>query len=165
MPEEPAFDFGPLEQDRRAYKEPTSEATPVARNTTTGAVLEAMVAPALRLGGYEFRKQVLLGSRPGGRKHNVDAVATKGGKSIVGSLKWQQVSGTAEQKVPFEVICLSELVLTNRCEKAYLVLGGEGWTLRPFYLNGGLSRHLVHAESVSIVTLERFIGLANRGAL
>jgi len=128
-------------------------------------VLEAMIAPALRLGGYEFRKQVLLGSRPGGRKHNVDAVASRDGKKIVISLKWQQVSGTAEQKVPFEVICLSELVLNHSCDKAYLVLGGEGWTLRDYFVNGGLSSHLVHANTVAIVTLEKFIGLANRGTL
>ena len=165
MPDEPTFDFGPEPSGDASEVRSQPEPTPVARNTTTGAVLEAMIAPALRLGGYEFRKQVLLGSRPGGRKHNVDAVAAKDGKTIVVSLKWQQVSGTAEQKVPFEVICLSELVLNRSCDKAYLVLGGEGWTLRDYFVNGGLSSHLVHASSVSIVTLERFIGLANRGAL
>jgi len=41
------------------------------------------------------------------------------------SMKWQQVSGTAEQKVPFEVICLIEALKNNggRYSKAYLVLG------------------------------------------
>jgi len=165
MPEEPTFDFGPEPADEPPATRPSPEPTAPARNTTTGAVLEAMIAPALRLGGYEFRKQITLGSRPGGRKHNVDAIASKGGKTIVISLKWQQVSGTAEQKVPFEVICLSELVLNKSCDKAYLVLGGEGWTLRDYFVNGGLSSHLVHAANVSIVTLEKFIGLANRGAL
>jgi hypothetical protein len=166
MAEEPTFDFGSAQVGEPGQvKHIASSVDAPARNTTTGAVLEAMIAPALKLGGYQVRTQVLLGSRPGGRKHNVDAVATKDGKTIVVSLKWQQVSGTAEQKVPFEVICLSELVLTERCQTAYLVLGGEGWTLRDFYVNGGLSRHLVHADRVSIVTLEKFIGLANRGAL
>lgn len=37
-------------------------------------------------------------------------------------MKWQQVSGTAEQKVPFEVICLMEAVATGAYQKAYLVL-------------------------------------------
>jgi hypothetical protein len=41
------------------------------------------------------------------------------------SLKWQQVGGTAEQKVPFEVMCLADAV---RAGHAYLVLGGDGWT-------------------------------------
>ncbi len=110
-------------------------------------------------------KQALLGSRPGGRKHKVDAIATKDGRRIVVSLKWQQVSGTAEQKVPFEVICLAEVVNCGACAKAYLVLGGDGWTLRNYYVDGGLAAHLVHADKVKIVTLERFVALANQGQL
>jgi hypothetical protein len=34
--------------------------------TNTGAVLESMVLPALKRGGYSHRKQVHVGSRPGG---------------------------------------------------------------------------------------------------
>ena len=136
------------------------------RNTNTGGVLEAMILPALARGGYASEKQVLLGCRPGGRKHKVDAIASKeGGVRIVVSLKWQQVSGTAEQKVPFEVICLAEVVNCGACAKAYLVLGGDGWTLRDYYVGGGLGAHLTHAAKVKIVTLERFVALANQGDL
>jgi len=135
------------------------------RNTNTGGVLEAMILPALARGGYQCENQVLLGCRPGGRKHKVDAVATKQEHRIVVSLKWQQVSGTAEQKVPFEVICLAEVVNCGACAKAYLVLGGDGWTLRDYYVGGGLATHLVHADKVKIVTLERFVALANQGEL
>jgi len=136
------------------------------RNTNTGAVLEAMILPALARGGYKSEKQVVLGCRPGGRTHKVDAVASKeGGARIVVSLKWQQVSGTAEQKVPFEVMCLAEVVNCGTCEKAYLVLGGDGWTLRDYYVGGGLAAHLVHSAKVKIVTLERFVALANQGEL
>ena len=46
-----------------------------------------------------------------------------------------------------------------------LVLGGDGWTLRNYYVNGGLAAHLVHADKVKIVTLERFVALANQGQL
>jgi hypothetical protein len=137
----------------------------IGRNTTTGAVLEAMILPALTRGGYECQTQVLIGCRPGGRKHNVDVVATRAEEKIVVSLKWQQVSGTAEQKVPFEVICLADVVSCKSCTRAYLVLGGDGWTLRDFYVGGGLSAHLVHADKVRIVTLERFVALANQGEL
>jgi hypothetical protein len=136
-----------------------------ARNTTTGAVLEAMIIPAMQRGGYQCEKQVLVGCRPGGRKHNVDAIATKDGTRIVVSLKWQQVSGTAEQKVPFEVICLAEVVNCGNCAKAYLVLGGDGWTLRDYFVSGALNDHLTHADKVKIVTLERFVALANQGEL
>jgi hypothetical protein len=135
------------------------------RNTSTGGVLEAMIMPSLRLGGYSCQMQTLIGCRPGGRAHKVDAIAEKDGNQILISLKWQQVNGTAEQKVPFEVICLAEATKGGQYKKAYLVLGGEGWTLRDYFVGGGLNAHLVHAEKVRIVTLERFVGLANQGAL
>jgi len=107
-------------------------------------------------------------ARLGGRRHFVDAVAESGsGKRFLVSLKWQQVSGTAEQKVPYEVICLSEAVLGSGGEfaKAYLVLGGEGWSLREFFVKGGLQKHLAHAEFVTIISLEGFVAKANRGEL
>jgi hypothetical protein len=50
-------------------------------------------------------------------------------------------------------------------QKAYLVLGGEGWSLRQFYTSGGLAAHLTAASLVEIVTLENFIGRANQGKL
>jgi hypothetical protein len=138
------------------------------RDTGTGFVLEEMVAPALARGGYTVEKQVYIGLRPGGGRHVVDAVATdaQGARRLV-SVKWQQVSGSAEQKVPFEVICLAEAMMAEDKEYvgAYLVLGGEGWRLRDFYIQGGLARHLTYADLVSIVSLEAFVARANRGAL
>lgn len=91
------------------------------RSTTTGAVLEAMILPALDRGGYEWRVQAETGTRPGGRKHAADA--------------------------------------------AYLVLGGDGWSLRDYYVSGALADHLIHARLVNVVTLEAFVRLANNGQL
>jgi len=135
------------------------------RDTTTGGVLEAMILPALTRGGYSFKVQQPIGQRFGGGVHVVDVVADRDGIKYLVSLKWQQVSGTAEQKVPFEVICLAESVLSGEYSKAYLVLGGEGWKLRNFYIGGGLKSHLVHADKVDIVTLEAFVAKANQGKL
>lgn len=50
------------------------------RDTSTGQVLEAMVLPALKRGGYEYQTQVIVGTRPNGRKHRVDATACKNEK-------------------------------------------------------------------------------------
>lgn len=138
------------------------------RNTTTGAVLEHMVLPALTHGGYTYQKQVDIGARLGGGRHKVDVLAIDpNGRKLLISLKWQQVSGTAEQKVPFEAICLAHSILSNpsRFHKAYLVLGGGGWRLRDFYIGGGLKEHLRHSDLVDIVSLETFIALANQGQL
>jgi hypothetical protein len=138
-----------------------------ARDTRTGGVLENMVQHALKLGGYNHAFQQEIGQRPGGRKHKVDVVAHKSDKTFLISLKWQQVSGTAEQKVPFEVICLAEAVKSSegKFSKAYLVLGGEGWTLREFYVGGGLQQHLRYGTLVEIMTLEKFVARANAGRL
>jgi len=135
------------------------------RDTRTGSVLERMILPSLECGGYSHDKQVNIGTRPGGGRHRVDAIAEKDGRKWLISLKWQQVGGTAEQKVPFEVICLSEALAGRSYEGAYLVLGGAGWTLRDFYTGGGLMKHLAGADDVRIIALEEFIALANQGKL
>ena len=134
-------------------------------STRTGGGLERMILPALDQGGYTYETQVNLGQRLGVSRHVVDAIAQKDGRRILVSLKWQQVSGPAEQKVPFEVICLLEALRNGEYAKAYLVLGGEGWTLRTFYTAGGLKPFLVNAEQVEVVTLEGFVGRANLGKL
>lgn len=138
------------------------------RDTRTGHVLEQMILPSLEYGGYTYESQVNIGDRFGGGRHVVDALAEDSqGNKIIVSLKWQQTSGTAEQKVPYEAMCLAEAILSNSEEykKAYLVLGGEGWKLREFYTGGGLDRHLQYSDLVDIVTLEWFIAKANQGEL
>jgi hypothetical protein len=137
----------------------------MSRNTRTGFVLERMVLPALEQGGYSFRVQANLGRRFGIGSHVVDAIASKDGREILISVKWQQVSGTAEQKVPFEVICLLEAIEAGPFEKAYLVLGGEGWKFRSFYTSGGLRKYLAYSDRVEIVTLEGFVAKANSAKL
>jgi len=137
------------------------------RDTRTGGVLEAMVLPALEQGGYAWTAQVNIGQRLGCGRHFVDAIAEKNGRKILISVKWQQVSGTAEQKVPFEVICLVEAIQSQPVtyDKAYVVLGGEGWTLRTFYTSGGLQKFLKDAQNVEVVTLEAFVARANQEKL
>jgi hypothetical protein len=140
----------------------------IRRDTTTGAVMEAMVLPAIERGGYEYFRQVDIGERLGGGKHIVDLVAyNREGAGYLISLKWQQTSGTAEQKVPYEAMCLIDAALSEpeRYTRAYLVLGGPAWTLRDFYTGGGLLRFMRHEELLQIVTLETFIARANRGEL
>ena len=135
------------------------------RNTTTGAVMEAMIRPALERGGYSCRQQTVIGTPVGGRVHKIHAIAEKDGQSALVSLKWQQTGGTAEQKVPFEVMCLADAVRAGQAARAYLVLGGDGWTLRDYYVSGQMAEHLIHAELVRVVTLEAFVRLANNGQL
>ena len=137
------------------------------RNTKTGQVMEQMVLPALRMGGYTFKEQAYVGLRLDVARHRVDVLAEDpDGRSYLISLKWQQVGGTAENKIPFEVISLAHARVENeRFYKAYLVLGGNGWRYKDFYLSGGLDKHLRNPELVDIVSLEAFVALANQGRL
>lgn len=134
-------------------------------NTQTGDILERMILPALKRGNYTWERRVCIGERPSGKSHYVDALVTcQNSTFILVSSKWQQVSGTAEQKVPFEVICLVHAMATGKYSKAYLVLGGPGWTLRNFYISGGLRPYIRH-DAVIILSLEQFVALANNGGL
>ncbi|MDW0221933.1 MAG: hypothetical protein QOC40_02300, partial [Nitrososphaeraceae archaeon] len=49
--------------------------------------------------------------------------------------------------------------------KTYVVLGGEGRTMRNFYVEGGLDEYLRGTENIKIVTFENFIFLADKGKL
>jgi hypothetical protein len=134
-----------------------------------------MIPPALRQGRYTFEEQVIIGTKLGGRKHKVDwLVTTRDGTNILVSVKWQQSSGTAEEKVPFEIMCLADAIAKSngKYRKAYLILGGtqqstsaQGWTLRGLYLGEGLKQYLKNCESVEVVSLEGFIAKANQGKL
>lgn len=138
------------------------------RDTRTGQVLESMIPPALKQGGYTYTRQTIIGRRLGGSRHKIDFLVTAAdGKQVPVSLKWQQTSGTAEQKVPFEIICLADAVHKSggKYEKAYLVLAGEGWKLKEFYLGKGLESYLKNCDVVQVMSLEGFVAKANQGKL
>lgn len=137
------------------------------RNTTTGKDFEKEVTAALEKLGYQVSEQVQVGTRPNGSRHMIDIIAKKNGQSWLVSLKWQQTSGTAEQKVPYELICLSEALKQSRGahNAAYLVLGGDGWSLKKFYLAGGLDRHLSLDQPVKLLNFEKLLKLAREDSL
>lgn len=138
------------------------------RDTGTGDVLEQMAIPSLRRGGYQILKHQNVGKRLGDGKHIVDIVAWKeDGKRLLVSLKWQQVSGTAEQKIPFEMICLINAIQESKglYDGAYIVMGGKGWHLRDAYVNGELSKYINGSSLVKLVELDDFVQLANQGKL
>lgn len=137
------------------------------KQSGTGRALEKSVLPALVQGGYGISEQTAIGERITGKLHRVDIIAFKLGVAFLISLKWQQVHGTAEEKVPYEVICLRDAVLQSRgmFRRAYLVLGGPSWTMREFYIGIDFERYLPHRDTVSLLTLEDFMARANAGRL
>ena len=129
--------------------------------------MEQMTLPALEMGGYEITQGVSIGTRFGVAMHKIDVLAKDRKNQLhLVSLKWQQTGGTAEQKIPFEVISLIDvLTQDNRFFAAHLVLGGNGWKYKDFYVNGGLNPFIKNAKLVRIYLLEEFVSLANQGQL
>ena len=100
-----------------------------------------------------------------GGKHYADILATKGEESIVVSLKWQQSSGTAEQKVLYEYMCLANTVnLHEDVSRGYIVIGGDGWTKHNFFL-GELKNWVNNDANIQVLRLDSFVAKANQGLL
>lgn len=129
--------------------------------------MESTIIPCLKRNGYTVLPQQNIGLKPNGKKHIVDVVVErKNGTKALVSLKWQQTGGTAEEKIPFEVIKLIyTLKNVSEFDAAYLVLGGDGWSLKDWYLKGNLSNFISEAHLVKIVTLDGFITLSNKKIL
>lgn len=48
-------------------------------------------------------------------------------------------------------MCLADAVRAGHADRAYLVLGGDGWSLRDYYTSGALKEHVIHADKVNVI--------------
>lgn len=105
----------------------------------------------------------------GGGRHRLDTFATApSGEKILISLKWQEVPGTTDEKVPFEVIKLLDLLEQfPEFSRAYIILGGDGMRkrLETYYTDGSLSNWIAGSNRVKCLTLNQFIKACNRKTL
>lgn len=137
--------------------------------TKTGSTLEVTVEAVLLNNSYAVQKQVVVGTKPCGGKHKADIVAMRpNGSKFLVSLKWQQTAGSAEEKVPFEVIKLLHTLRENASyDKAYIVIGGDGFSagLVEFYLSEEFRSYIRESQKIEILTLNDVIARSNRGQL
>lgn len=142
---------------------------PGSAGTKTGSTLEVTVEAVLLNNSYAVSKQQIVGTKPGGGRHKADLVGMRpNGSKFLVSLKWQQTAGSAEEKVPFEVIKLLHALRENvEYDKAYIVIGGSGFSqgLVDFYLSEEFRSYVRESEKIEILTLNDIIARANRGAL
>jgi len=138
---------------------------PGGKGTRTGTNMERMIATALGFNNYSFVKQVYIGQQLFGNRYKADFIVND---KII-SLKWQQVSGTAEQKLIYEIATLIKIIdgSGGRFTKAYVVYGGNGFS--PGALN--YMQHnmhvslLIHGDLVFTESLNDFIACINQHSL
>lgn len=141
----------------------------MARNTTTGQRYEHTITSTISGRGLSVRTQVPIGEKPGGGTHRADLLVsrTDTGPCVLISVKTQNTSGTAEEKLVYEIIKLIHAVQNHPtiCH-AMLVLGGTGWSegMKTFISN--CSRYVNNSHLVSVlVSTDDFITLVNRGGI
>lgn len=135
------------------------------RDTNTRDVLETMIEDSLTHGGYTFLKKTKMSNRLGGGNFKADFFAQKGEQNIVVTAKWQESSGSAENKIPYDYMCLADVILKEQeLTKGYLVLGGDGWSKSNFFLNE--LRNWVNCDvDVTVILLSSFVVNARLGRL
>ena len=137
------------------------------RDTTTGsnyeAIIEMCIKRSCEKNNLEAVSQANIGIKPGGGKHRVDwEIIDKKDPNSRGliSCKYQGTSGTAEEKMAYEVIkLLYTMKLDSRYKKSWIIMGGEGWStgMREF-INNHLSAWIPAMQNkVSILTTDQLI--------
>lgn len=144
--------------------------SPGGSGTRSGSVFEAVVKPALEQNGYTVGSQQIIGIGIGGGRHRLDHYAVSpSGEKILVSVKWQEVHGTTDEKIPFEVLKLLDVLDQNQdYSRACIVLGGDGMRkhLETYYTDGSLSRWIsAMQDRVRCMTLNQFIKACNRRLL
>jgi len=131
--------------------------------TRTGKIFESMLVTALQKNNYSVQEQVKVGNKPDGSKYTIDILVDS---LIYISIKWQQIGGSAEEKIPFEVITLTHILKTKNNEnaRAYIVLGGNGWrkSLKEWYCSSEFLEWILEAKKyVTIVNENTFVAMIN----
>jgi len=137
------------------------------RDTTTGsnyeAIIEMCIKRSCEKNDLSAFPQSTVGDKPGGGKHRVDWEifrTTEPNLRGLISCKYQGTSGTAEEKIAYEVIkLLYSMKMDPRYTKSWIIMGGEGWStgMREF-----INTHLVEwipemRDKVEILTTDQLI--------
>ena len=123
------------------------------RTDKTGKDFENLCEHILCLSGVNVEEQVNIGLRPTGGAHNTDLIVDE---EVIVSLKYQDVAGTAEEKIPYEQMCLQHACETYGYKKAVIVLAGPGWTHDDSYRENVFGQWM-NTPDVSIINFDEFL--------
>ena len=137
------------------------------RDTTTGSNYEQIIELCLKRSceknGMVAKAQVTVGEKPGGGKHRIDWELVKNDNSELRGLiscKFQSTSGTAEEKIAYEVIKLLHTMENDlRFKKSWIIMGGDGWsTGMKQFVNSELSKWIpAMTGKVTFLTTDQLI--------
>jgi hypothetical protein len=137
------------------------------RDTTTGSSYEAIIEICIKRSCEKFNLEALgqsiIGEKPGGGRHRVDwEIYKRDSPQVRGliSCKFQGTSGTAEEKIAYEVIkLLYAMKKDNRYVKSWIVMGGDGWSpgMRNFISKDLFEWIPAMRGSVNILTTDQLI--------
>ena len=132
--------------------------TSASRDTTTGTTYEKEVEYLIEnFSDNVFKSQVNVGTKRNGGKHYVDILLNE---RVLLSLKYQRVQGTAEEKIPFEVMKLHHACLDHKYECAIIVLAGpdKAWKWKEYYLGAEFKYDMKQVyPTVRIISHEQFV--------
>lgn len=139
-------------------------ATHASRNTDeTGGKFEYYVEYLCDKAGYNVEEQEIIGLRPHGGAHKVDIILHEDEiddiRKIV-SLKYQEVAGTAEEKIPYEQMCLQDACERYGYNEAIIVLAGPGWAHDDCYIDGGFNTWM-NTPNVRVMSYDEFVNTHN----
>lgn len=133
-------------------------ATTASRDTTTGKSYEDVVEELLNEHtNHKVESQVNVGAKRNGGRHYVDILLNN--EELV-SLKFQQVQGTAEEKIPFEVMKLQHAVIDHGYKSAVIVLAGpdKAWKWKEYYLSDEFQQDMKKVyPDVRIISHQQFV--------
>lgn len=133
------------------------------RNTKTGINYEEEVRRLLenysnhKVAKTTNKRGVYVGKKRNGGKHYVDILLN--GDELL-SLKYQEVQGTAEEKIPFEIMKLQQMVVDGGYKSATIVLAGadDAWYWKDYYLSEEFREHMKHIyPNVSVISHQEFV--------
>lgn len=124
---------------------------------------------------YAFSPQYRLANgKADGRPCSIDALVydKHSFEKIAVSCKAQTSSGSVEEKMVYELVHLSHLVHSKVCDRAYLVLLGNGFSgFKQFLISPAFKQYLPRLawgegwEGIRIVGFDDIVTLINREAL
>lgn len=137
------------------------------RDTTTGSdyeeIIELCIKRSCERNSLQAKSQSVIGDKPGGGKHRVDWEIFKiDNPNIRGliSCKFQSSSGTAEEKLAYEVIkLLHSMKNDSRYVRGWIIMGGDGWSpgMRIFAKEELINWIPEMKERVEILTTDQLI--------